>query len=524
MREQRDQTPIVFDNARMLTMDRDRPGAGALIVQGGRIVAIGDPEYVGGDLSAARRIDLGGRVVMPGFIDAHCHLEMSALDLGDAIPCFTPPLRSLADICDAVAARGRQRPAGSWLVGRGNFAMYRWVSEQRSLTRHDLDRAAPDHPAIVFAGLHSCTLNTRALELTGLEHDPPPRGATIDPATGRGTELWDKLDLPQASVAHTADAIVAWGRRLFVERGVTAIGEIVYSRHGVHAYQALRRERRLPLRVRLWWHVPRLGSVAELSAAGLESGFGDEWLSVGGIKLFVDGAGYDAWGNTEPAADRQWSQTDLDEQVRLAHDAGLQLLMHVAPSHTGAQMALRALRSALAHNPRADHRHRIEHLGDMVPDWPLLDELRGLGIEILSTPQFLHNSPEDSVCPLRSLRERGFAMPGNSDCTGTQPEAADPMFGIWCAVARLSKDGTEVMPEEALTVEEALRMYTADAAWADHMADQGVLRVGALADLAVLDADPREVDPDRLRELSVAMTVIGGEPVYGAGELEEVCL
>jgi predicted amidohydrolase YtcJ len=505
-------TATVYENGDFRTMNPVAPRATTLVARGGRIASIGDSGCAR-DVTG-ERIDLQGRVAVPGFVDAHCHLELSAIDLTYAVPCFTPPLGSIEEVCAAMGERARATPEGEWLVGRGNFAMHRWVREGRPVLREDLDRVTPRHPAIVFAGMHSATLNTRALELTGLLHDPPPRGATVEPATGRGTELWDKLALPHPGAAAAADAIAEWGRRLFTSRGVTSIGEIVYSHHGIHAFQSLRRAGRLPVRVKLWMHVPRLGPVADFAATGLESGFGDDWLTLGGIKLFVDGAGYDVWGNAEPAADRQWSQAELDDAVAEAHEAGLQLLIHVAPTATGAEMARRALRRALERSPGEDHRHRIEHLGDMVPNHELLTELRGLGVEVLSTPQFLHNSPEDSSCPLRSLREMGFHMPGNSDCTGTQPEAANPFYGIWCAVARRSKDGSTILPEEALTVDEALRMYTSDAAWADHMDDRGVLAPGRLADLAVLGADPGQVPVEDLASVPVDFTVIGGEIVY----------
>jgi predicted amidohydrolase YtcJ len=503
-----------FVNGDFRTMDPTAPRASVVVCRGGRILAVGGRELEPSLPETAEVIDLEGRFALPGFVDAHCHAELSSVHLSHAVRCHTPPLTSIEQICQAVAEQVANVGAGEWVIGRGSFGLPAWVAEQRPLTRHDLDAVAPDNPVVVFAGLHNCTLNTPALRSTGLDRDPPPRGSSVDPTTGRATELWDKLDLPSFGIERCTAALERWLPELFVSKGITSIGEIVFTHDGLHAFQRLWRRGDLPLRAKLWLHVPRLSSIDDLVASGLESDFGDESLALGGIKLFVDGAGYDVWGNLEPSADRQWTQAELDEVVLTAHRAGLQLLLHVAPTHTGAIMAADALERAITAYPRSDHRHRIEHVGDMPIDEPLLRRLRSLAVGVLTTPQFLYSSAEDSVCPLASLLALGFRLPGNSDCTGTQPEGANPFFGIWCAVARKSKNGEVVLPEEAITVEQALRMCTLDAAYAAHMDDRGALAVGALADLAVVDRDPEQVPVDELADTRVAMTVVGGRVVW----------
>lgn len=505
---------------RILTMDAGGRRAGGLAARDGRIVAVGDAdEILAGLPGDAEVIELGGRVVLPGFVDAHCHLELSATHLAFAVGCFVPPHRSLADICVALADRARETPAGEWIVGRANFSLERWVEEDRPLVRHDLDEAVPDHPAVVLSGLHVCTLNTRALEVTGLLAGAPlPPGASIELASGRATELWDWLPLPSYGREEVAAAVRDLGGRLFRSRGVTSIGEIPFTADGIHAFQELRRRGELPARLRLWYHVPRLASVETLESLGLESGFGDEWLAVGGVKLFVDGAGVDAVG--QPVVDLKWTQDELNEVVWRAHAAGLQLWLHVAPTHRAATMALDAIELALARLPRADHRHRIEHIGDMKPDLQLLARVRELGVIPVATPQFVYSygdaDPEGSCAPLRTLHELGFRVPGNSDCTGTQPEAANPFHGIWCALAHQARSGAIVAGDETIELEAALRMFTADAAHGCHMDDRGVLEPGSLADLVVLGRDPFETPLDELAELPVDMTVIGGDVVWEA--------
>jgi predicted amidohydrolase YtcJ len=190
--------------------------------------------------------------------------------------------------------------------------------------------------------------------------------------------------------------------------------------------------------------------------------------------------------------------------------------MHVAPTREAAAMALTALERALARSPRDDHRHRIEHLGDLAPDPELLGRARRLGVIPVATPQFVwsygDSDPEGSCSPLASLHRLGFRVPGNSDCTGTQPEAANPFHGIWCALARRTR-GTVLRPDERVDLDAALRTFTADAAFACHMDDRGVLAPGKLADFVVLGRDPWQAPVDELPSIPVDLTVIGGRVV-----------
>ncbi len=290
----------------------------------------------------ARRVDLGGRVVLPGFVDGHCHLELTTMHLAYAVSCFAPPHASLEEICRSLAARATGVAPGAWIVGRANFSLDLWVDEHRTLSRADLDPVTPDHPTVVFTGLHQCTLNTRALEVTGLLSEPPPRGATLDGPSGRAMELWAQLPLPSYGVDATAAALRGLGTELFTRHGVTSIAEIPFTSDGIRAYQALHRRGELPFRLGLWYHVPRLCDVDDLAGLGLEGGFGDDWLSLGGVKIFVDGAGFDATGNDFEHL--QWTQEELDHAVWTAHAAGLQVLMHVAPTsvrHAPVRLQLR---------------------------------------------------------------------------------------------------------------------------------------------------------------------------------------
>ncbi len=502
----------VIVGADIHTLDPARPRASAFAISGEVITGTGDEEEVLSANPGAQVINLGGRVVIPGFVDAHCHFELTTTHLSYALPLHAPPHDSLRDICRTLRDHAAATPGTGWIVGRANFGLHQFVAEQRPISRQDLDEAVPGRPVVVYSGMHVTTLNTAGLRAAGyLDGKAPAMGAMLDLDTGRGTELWSELPQPEFGVDAVAEAMTGLGSSMFTARGVTTINDIVHSAEGVRAYQKLHREGRLPARIDLHFHSPRQLTSAELAVTGLQTGFGDRWLRLAGIKLFIDGAGHDL--QHETLVDLKWRQDDLDAEVQAAHRAGLQLMMHVQ-SAEAVDMALLALERVLARYPCADHRHRLEHGGDLPVDGPRLDRMAALGVVPVATPQFIYSygdaQPEASQPPLRSLHERGFRVPGNSDSTGSQPEAANPFHSIWCALTRRTRLGNVLAADERIDLDAAIRMFTADAAWACHLDDRGVLAPGKLADFVVLGADPWQTAVDDLPGLPVDEVWIGG--------------
>jgi predicted amidohydrolase YtcJ len=244
-------------------------------------------------------------------------------------------------------------------------------------------------------------------------------------------------------------------------------------------------------------------------------------VKFGSVKIFVDGEGRD-----ENGVAQEWpriSQDQLNELVVGAHRGGIRVMMH-ATSREGQEMAIAAVEAALRAAPRADHRHRIEHFaGDYWPEG--LERLKALGIIPVPTPYsslgwfgdaWLDSSrPGEKAVPYRALVDGGFMPPGNSDCMGTEPEALNPWWSIWCVVARKTRSGRAICPEEGLSVMEAIKLYTTNSAYAGFEEDlKGSIEAGKLADLIVLEEDPFEVPVDGLKEMQVASTVLGGNIVH----------
>lgn len=509
---------VAFIGGRILTMDDAQPEAEALLVRGGRIDAIGKSIDISSRAPKAEVVDLAGRTVIPGIVDGHCHLELTTVSLAHWLQLHSSKFTTIPLMQAALAERGRVTPAGDWIVGRTDFAMARFVREKRILLRSDLDSAVPDHPCVVFVHMHLCTVNTAAMRQTGLLDGSAtlPMGSSIDLETGVAMDVWDWLPLPTPTSQEVATAVHDLGLSMWTARGVTSIAELPLTLTGIHAYQALRNEGRLPVRLGLWLHTPKFGSIDELLCMGLETGFGDDWLSVGGIKVFVNGSGSDM--NGDPYFDAKWNQDELDELVYKAHVANLQLWMHCFKSIEGAEMALNAYENALGKAPRVDHRHRLEHVGDFEPRAELLERIKHDELIPVVTPQFTwclgDDAPEFAATPLATMHRLGFRPPGNSDCTGTQPEAANPWHGIRCALTHGTRSGDTIYAEERIDLASALRMFTRDAARACHWDDRGTLAPGCLADLVVLGADPFRMTPEELPEMPVDMTVIGGRTIW----------
>jgi len=442
-----------------------------------------------------------------------------------------------------------RRPPGAWLIGQGTY-------NQVMPTRAALDAAFPDNPVRLDWSEHDHLINHRAAMVMGMTKDFPNPGPGV---AGRYERL------PNGEVMIVRDAPAPWPKiegftypqlkeavrgileDFYLKKGVTTVSDMSPP-ETYHAYEELRAERRLPTRVRINYIVSNHGvyrapfppiTVEDLNRTGLFTGFGDDWIRVGAIKIFMDGV----WGTTAAVykpfwkgsgttwipnnrGGTGWSQAQLDEAVLEAHRAGWQVQIH-ANGDRAQDMVLSAYEAAQRAFPRADPRDRIEHFGNFLvldPQRTRARLERMVRDHVIASPQpaFLWRltnvnikEPGVKFFPMRTLLSLGLHPAGGVDTIGTQNYATYPLFSIERAVRRDTKYGAIVQPEEAISVMDAIRMFTIWAAYANFLEQKlGSIEVGKLADFVVLDADPLTAPKDRLASIPVDMTVLDGKIVY----------
>jgi predicted amidohydrolase YtcJ len=528
-------------NGRIYTMDAECPQASALAISGERILAVGDDPTMGlgqrpSDLLApgGKVLDLEGRCVLPGLTDSHIHFTWYALGMRhvDLVGAT-----ALEEVLALVAARARDTAPGEWIQGRG-WDQERWP-ERRFPTAADLDSVAPEHAVMLRAKSgHALVANSRALSLAGItaETPDPPGGRIGRDAEGHpdgmlfeGSAMMLVADLvPPPALEETEEAL----QRAFPDAwrvGLTSIHDVDGSPAFV-AYQRLRARLELGLRVVKYLPLDTLDCALEV---GLRAGLGDDWLRVGGVKIFTDGAlgpctaamltPYEGVGDRSgDTGVLTIDEDDLRQVVRKAVSGGLPLAVHAIGDRAN-RMTLDALADAGGVGT-SGLRHRIEHVQLLHPD----DIDRLAPLNIVASMQPIHATQDYEMADRywgdrcatayawRSLLNAGALLAFGSDCP---VEDLNPFLGIHAAVTRRRSDGSPGpegwYPEQRLTVEEAVRAYTLGAAQAVGLEDRlGSLAPGKLADLVVLDRDIFACDPMEIAETQVLATMIGGKLVY----------
>lgn len=518
----------------ILTMDPDRPLVDAVLMQFGKIVAVGTIEEV-----TARRagqveeLDLRGRLATPGLNDAHAHIVMTGFAQAE-LSLAAPAVSSIAQIASLVAGRAAATPTGGWIIGQGYDQAT--LDEGRHPTRHDLDAVAPHHPVLLWRSCHHIAVaNSKALELAGITSGTPdPHDGTIDrdergEPTGVLRESVTRLVTevrPTPSDADVAEALRLGGLE-FRRNGFTSATEAgIRLPQQLRAHQHLWRSGDLPLRTYLMMIID--DTLEELTSLGIETGFGDDWLTIGPAKLFADGSIGGRTARTrapyegEPENFGIWmiSPEEIEQRVIRAHNAGFQVGIH-AIGDAAIEAVLDAYGAAQAQNPRPDARHRIEHCSLL--DEGLLDRIESQGVIPIPGTTFLHymrpvylqNLGAERVryaYAMKTFSERGIIAAASSDAPVVP---VNPLLGIQTMVTRKDRLGDEIFSEEAISVEDALRTYTwapAYASFSEHR--KGTLAPGYLADLTVFGSDLRDVAGDDLATQAVDYTIADGQVVY----------
>jgi len=523
---------LLLTGGRVRTLDAAASVAGAVLLQDGRVAAVGAAlDLAGRARPGTPVLELAGRTVLPGLIDAHAHLELSALAERRWLDVRAlSPEDAAARVAEAAAAAGR----GEWIVAQGTFG-------QHLPSRAQLDAAAPGHPVVVRESMHKLAASSEALRAGGIDRRfVEPAGTRVrrtndGEPTGIVEEGFDLFPLPGADAAWLEGAMPAQALESFVRFGVTAIHELPASRAALAAWRSLAAAGRMPCRIVLNpilrpGHQPTVASAGELLDLRAQLGHLHPWLTVGALKLFLDGAGEAAWTRPQLASGpaawglAPFSYAALRSVLADCRERGVQVWMH-AVGAVAQELAVDAVCETNRTHPAPDHRSRLEHVGNAVCDPAILPRLAPAGIVPVPTASFMHRyvrrpgdgEPGGSLpFPFRTLLAEGLEPPGNSDSAGTAPFATTPWHGVAAMVRRLTGDGDLVPPAgEALTIDEAVLAPTRFAARATFTeAAEGAIVPGRDGDLAVFRDDPLVTPAAELIRLEADLTVVAGRIVH----------
>lgn len=525
-----DAPELVLHNGHILTMNPAQPAAEAVAIAAGRILAVGSND----DIQAfarpgTRRVDLSGRTVVPGFNDAHNHPAIAGLSHLREVDC---DLRSIPSIQQALRERAARTPAGQWVLG------FKYddtkTAEGRFLTVADLDAAAPDHPVyVVHRGGHTAYVNSMALRLAGVtDQTPDPAGGRYERdargrLTGRiaetGQDAFNRV-IPQSYSRDDRQAGVRLISQMLARAGITSVTDAYGTLDDFRAYQDAYTAGELGTRVYCGLDFE---AVTALSASRISTGFGDEWLRVGFLKLTCDGSISERTARlSRPYVGRPddygilvADAEALYPKVRQAHEAGWQVGIH-ANGDVAIDLVLGLYERIEREMPRGSPRYRLEHCTVINPG--LVQRIKVLGAvpTPFSTYVYFHGEKMkeygaerlDSMFAFRSFLDAGVPATLASDYP---PGPFEPMMALQSAVTRTDMKGNVWGPKQRITVDEALHAFTRNGAWASFEERlKGTLEEGKLADLVVLGRDPLREDPSTLVTIPVERTMVGGRWVY----------
>jgi predicted amidohydrolase YtcJ len=545
---------LVITGGHVITVNARDEIAEAVAVWRDRIVAVGTADEIAGLIGPRTEVvRLHGETVIPGFIDPHNHFMLYGQWLG-GVDAKSPLNRSVGDILQRVRDKAAATRPGEWIQGFGVEDSA--LEERRFPTRDELDRVAPEHPVYLkHRSGHAAVVNSRAMALAGIgdESEQPAGGHFDRDAAGRltgvlreraATEPVERV-LPVATREKMKEGVIAAGK-LYSTAGITSVHDAGADARSdtYRAYQEAVAEGRLKQRVyAMIWGWPKSHFYLEKDL-GLRTGFGDEHLRLGAVKLFVDGsiqvftcAFYDPYITLDTDSTRahprgvlQITPNELNDLVVEAHAKGYQVALH-AQGDYGIDVALDAIQYAMWKHPRPDPRHRIEHCQCVTEHG--LQRMKRLGVIGSFYPHhswywadrhistFIGEERASRMNPMKSAMRAGIVTVGHSDAPiaaiGDPVFGAEPLFGIWCAVNRTTRAGKVIGPEERLTPLEGIRAFTINAAYASFEERlKGSIEPGKLADFAVLEKNPCQVEPWAIKDIRVLRTIIGGETVFQA--------
>jgi len=529
---------IIFYNGSVNTLDGSGTVYSAVGAANGMVAALGTDEELRRLMGRkTEAIDLKGATLFPGFMEAHNHLTIYGY-LIDGIDLSASNAKKMDDILALVKERTETLPAGTWIKG-SRYAEY-FLAENRHPTRLDLDQVSPQHPVVIYhTSFHACVLNSMAMKMLGLTRKAAsPQGGIIekDPDTGDLTgvlhdqammDVFNTLffgDLASMTRQERID-LCAEATDSYAKLGFVFAADALVVPQTLDIYQDTLAAGKLKIRI----YTMNLDDKAEpLIASRIRTGFGSDRLRIGAIKIFADGG----MSNRTAAVSRPYlcppndkglkiqSREELIEKVKRHDDLGYQIAIH-AQGDEGISDTLDAFEAVLG--PKSDNplRHRIEHAGCLYPD--LLKRAVDMNIAASVQPVFFSDLGDGfleafgpdlahRLYPFKSMLNAGMKIGGSSDCPVAN---LDPRVGLRDALLRRSPSGEIIGPQERLSMDEAIRLYTQGSAYLSFdEARNGSIEAGKRADFTVMAVDPRQVSPEEVPQIPISMTVVGGKIVH----------
>ena len=516
---------LILHNGKVLTVDQDFNIHSAIAIHDGKVIGTGD-ESILAQYKASKIVDLNGKTLMPGFNDSHTHISGNPrryIDLGD--------ITSIVQMQSLVREKANALGPGEWITGYG------WsedeLAEQRKPTRHDLDEAAPNNPVVLTrAGAHSAVGSSMALAAAGITaQTPDPEGGVIEHEdSGEPNGIIRErhnllLDLVPPSSEEELIASLEVNLNQLLAKGITSITDAQKTPTEYQRWAALYAQAQLPLpraALQFEWHDPDA-----IKALKQSVGEGNDNLKIGPIKIFVDG------GFTGPAAYTidpyrnqptyrgylNMPENELVSQINEIHDAGWQMGIH-AIGDAAIQLVVDTLADTLSRAPKPDHRHYLNHFSMRPPEATMKKmaehnihitqqanftyTLEGRYAENLDGFRLAHNNP------INSPMAHGIVVALSSDIL-----PIGPMVGLYAAVTRKGMSGKVYGPDEAISIDQALRAYTQLGAFINFDEDiKGTLEPGKYADMIVLSDDILNINPEQILDVEVLETYMHGELVY----------
>ena len=518
---------VAVVNANVHTIDEGMPHAEAFAVKDGKFMAVGSNRDIQNLIASGTQvIDADGMTVVPGFIDAHSHPSGAGLN---ELKNVNTNLGSVARIQEALKWRAEETPPGQWIVG----FMYDDTKQEegRPLNRLDLDAVTTEHPIVVgHRGGHTGVYNSKAFEVAGVTvNTPDPFGGHFYRENG---ELTGKVaeraraafDVPSGSNREERAEGVAVICEKMNAAGLTSVTQAGTGSNDFTAYQDAREAGTLSMRMNL---MARGGTFPALLSAGIRTGMGDEWLRIGPVKFAADGSASErTMAMSTPYAGRPddfgiltMTQEEIHEAVEEAHRGGWQIAIH-ANGDVTIDMVLNAYERMQKEIPRTDVRHRLEHCSLVNPS--LLKRIADGSYIPAPFYTYAHYHGEkwieygeekmEWMFAHKSFLDYGIVVAPASDHS---PGPYEPLMALQSMVTRKDFSGRVWGASQKISLEQALKICTMHGAYASHEEGiKGSITNSKLADFVILGADPYEVDPESLKEIEIARTVVGGDTKY----------